>query len=448
LELIKHSCREREDPLHSWYSSILIVLEHYGVAGLFILSFVEASFFPLPPYLLLVPMTLANPQFGLIYALVGTIGSVLGGVFGYAIGFRIGRPILTHLIKPDQPKKLEPLFIRYGGWAIAIGGLTPIPYKIFAITAGVFRMGIFTFLTTSVIARSIHFFSGAVLLMLYGPRIVGYIHHSFGITKLIVLGVMLLVLLLFWRTDFIQHKLIPLSLHLKMVWQHWASGINSTIETLSRFGWFLIAGATLTVFSFGFFIRLAHKLLENELVNFDRIVGQAIISLRVPWLTVWMKMVTNFGSTSIIIFITLSLTVFGIIYRRYLIDFLVLDLCVVGALGLTELLKATFQRMRPPLPWLGIASGYSFPSGHALMTMSLYGFLAYLIIRNRQRLNCSLPLALAFIVLAMGVGISRVYLGVHYPSDVVAGWTVAAAWLGTCIAGREILWKAAAVKNN
>jgi len=433
--------------LHSWYGSALLVLKHYGVFGLFILSFVEASFFPLPPYLLLVPMTLANPQLGLFYALVGTVGSTLGGILGYIIGVRVGRPVLTRLIKVSFQRKLEPWFVRWGGWAVAVGGLTPIPYKIFAIAAGVFQMPIITFLTTSVIARSIHFFSGALMLMVYGPKVAGFIHNSFGFTKLIVLAAIGLALIVFWHTKFFEQCVIPRLLRFKDLWLRRETAMSSVTQTMGRFGWFLIAGATLTAFSFGSFLKLAHELLENELGNFDQAVGQAIIACRAPWLTLLMKGFTNFGSASVIIFIILMLTILGLVHRRFLIDIFVLDLCVGGAEGLTELLKATYQRVRPPLPWLGTANGYSFPSGHALITMTLYGFIAYLIIRNRRLINCSLPLAGLFIILALGVGISRVYLGVHFPSDVIAGWAVSAAWLGTCIEGREILSKTTEVRN-
>jgi Predicted membrane protein len=431
------------------YQHILTLLAHYGVIGLFILSFIEASFFPLPPYLLLIPMTLANPQFGLFYALVGITGSVLGGVFGYAIGARVGRPILRHLFKENHPMKLESVFTRYGGWVVAIGGLTPIPYKIFAIAAGVFRMQIFTFIVTSTVARSIHFLSGALLLIFYGPKVVGYLHHSFGMTQWIILAALVLTLFVLWHAKSVRRHFIPLLLRLKTIWQNWNLGISNTTRTISRFGWYLIAGATLIVFSFSLFLKLAHELLEHELGYFDRIMGETIIALRTPWLTTVMKAITNLGSTPVIVFIVASLTVLGIIYRRYLIDIIVLDLCVGGGLGLTETLKLTYQRARPPLPWLGTASGFSFPSGHALITMSLYGFLAYLIFRNLRRPDSALW-SLLFVFLAFGVGISRVYLGVHFVSDVLAGWTIAIAWLGTCIAGREVLRRndALAMKAN
>jgi len=264
---------------------------------------------------------------------------------------------------------------------------------------------------------------------------------------LVVVGVVILALLVFWHTKFVQQRFIPLLTHMKTVWEQGAAKINNTTQILSRFGWFLIAGATLTIFSFGFYLKLAHELLENELVFFDQRVGVAIISWRASWLTPIMKGFSNLGSTPVILFIIITLTVLGILYRRFLIDVIVLDICVGGGLGLTEILKATYHRARPPLPWLGMASGYSFPSGHTLITMTIYGFLAYLIIRNRQHLHYGIPLALILIILAVGVGISRVYLGVHYPSDVIAGWAIAAAWMGTCIAGREILWKAAVGQN-
>jgi membrane protein YqaA with SNARE-associated domain/membrane-associated phospholipid phosphatase len=424
-----------------WSQHMLIFLAHYGVIGLFTLSFVEASFFPLPPYVLLIPMTLAAPQLGPFYALVGTAGSILGGVFGYVIGFRVGRPILTHLFK-NRSSKMESLFLRYGGWGIAIGGLTPIPYKIFAIMAGVFQMPVFTFITTSAIARSIHFFSGALLLMFYGPKVVGYLHHSFSLHTFIIVGIIVLIVLIFWHTKLVQQHLIPLLIHLRVVWQQGAAKVDTTTETLSHFSWFLIAGATLIIFSIGFFVKLAHELLQNELGFFDQRVGAVILSWRTSWLTPFMKGLTNLGSSPVIILIIVLVTIFGILYRRFLIDGIVLDICVGGGMGLTEILKAAFERARPPLPWLGIASGYSFPSGHALLTMTVYGFLAYLAVRYKENFHYSVPLAFLLILSALGVGLSRVYLGVHYPSDVVAGWAIAAAWVSTCIAGREILWKA------
>lgn len=428
--------------MQDWARHILTFLAHYGAIGLFILSFVEASFFPLPPYLLLIPMTLASPQFGPLYALIGTIGSILGGVFGYTIGFRVGRPFLTHLFKAERSQKVESLFLRYGGWAIAIGGLTPIPYKIFAIMSGIFRMPIFTFITTSAIARSIHFFSGALLLMFFGPKVADYLHHSFSMTMLVIIGIVVIVLLLFWHTRWIQLHFVPVINHLKLLWQRGAAKVNKRIEVVSRFGWFLIAGATLIIFSIGFFIKLAHELLENELGFFDQRISTIILSWRTPWLTPIMNGITGLGSSPIILLIVAALTVLAILYRRFLIDGIVLDICVAGGLGLTNILKMTFERNRPPLPWLGTASGYSFPSGHALITMTLYGFLAYLVIRNRRNLHHSKILSFLLGVIAIEVGLSRIYLGVHYPSDVIAGWTIAAAWVGTCIAGREILWKA------
>lgn len=425
--------------VYDWVQKVFLVLGHYGTTGLFVLSFVEASFFPLPPYLLLAPMTLAAPHLGLWYALIGTVGSVLGGILGYAIGFRVGRPILVYLVKPARMNTLEAVFTRFGGWALVVGGVTPVPYKIFAIATGVFRMPVFTFFSLSVLSRGVHFFTGALLIMIYRERMVGFLKKSPGIASLILLASVILIAVISWRISFSQKNLIPMVSRLKSVWLAITVKINDTVESLSRFGWCLVTGGTLIIFGFWLFTKLAEELFEHELAYFDSVVGQALISFRTPWLNQVMKVLTNLGSTPVIIIALLFLTVIGIIYRRFLTDFLMLDLCTGGALGLTEILKTTFHRPRPPHPWLSSAGGFSFPSGHSLITLSVYGFLAYLAVRNSGNSRRRIPAALCLLAIAFLVGISRIYLGVHFPSDVLAGWAVAAAWLGTCIAGREIL---------
>src|SRR3989338_4669918 len=111
----------------------------FGEAGLFAVAFMESSFFPIPPDLLLIPLVLLNPQLGLWYALVCTIGSVLGAVLGYYIGIKGGRPILIRLAGKEKTDKTARYFRKYGDWAIGIAAFTPIPYKVFTIAAGVFR---------------------------------------------------------------------------------------------------------------------------------------------------------------------------------------------------------------------------------------------------------------------------------------------------------------------
>ena len=99
----------------------------YGVPALFGLALAESSFFPLPPDVLLIALTLGNPGNGWWYATVATVGSVVGGALGYGIGWYGGRPVVKKLMGQDRMDLVHQYFQRYEGWAILIAGFTPIP---------------------------------------------------------------------------------------------------------------------------------------------------------------------------------------------------------------------------------------------------------------------------------------------------------------------------------
>ncbi len=423
-----------------WMSGIAHFFMQYGAFGLFILSFVEASFFPVPPYLLSIPMTLAKPQLGFFYAFVGTIGSVLGGLFGYILGSRFGHPFLIKFFKPTTVKQMEAIYLRYGDWATAIGGLTPLPYKIFAIAAGAFRTRLATFIPASIFARGIRFFGEALLLVFYGKRIIGFLESTLGPVTLITFTILLAGIILLRRTRLVSTKLIPFLRRLCDQWFYWVAYIRRRFFPAGLFSWYLIAGATLTTFGLVLFSKIASELLEHELNHFDSVVSQWIITYRANWLTIVMQGITNLGSTMWITGLVLLLSILGFQYKKRR-SVMYLAITIGGAMLLTELLKGTFQRSRPKLPWLTSASGYSFPSGHTLISFALYGFLAYLAFRNikSKSVFSRVTLAILLILLPILIGISRIYLGVHYPSDVLAGWTVAIGWVGTCVTGVEYL---------
>jgi len=222
------------------------LLMPYGVISLFIFSFIEASVFPIPPYILFIPMTLAKPQLGLYYALVGTVGSVLGGLFGYLLGFRLGRPFLIRIVKPQTLKKIEKVYQKYGDWATAIGGVTPLPYKIFAISAGVFRNRLATFIPASVIARGIRFFGEAALLMLYGEKILKYLEAFFGPMNLIILAVVLLLLILIWKMGWIPQKLMVFHRKIVQLWLGWVAVHRSKVFSRPLIIWYYLIGIALT----------------------------------------------------------------------------------------------------------------------------------------------------------------------------------------------------------
>lgn len=171
------------------------LLGQYGVWGLFFLAFIEAIIFPIPPDVLLVPMALINHKAALGYALVATAASVGGGYFGYLIGEYAGQPLLQRLARPETVDRIDALFARYGGWAVAIAGLTPIPYKVFTIASGLFKVRVATFMVASLVGRGIRFFAEAVLIILFGQRIVYFLQNRFELVTVILAVVLILVYL-------------------------------------------------------------------------------------------------------------------------------------------------------------------------------------------------------------------------------------------------------------
>jgi membrane protein YqaA with SNARE-associated domain len=137
-------------------------------------SFVESSFFPIPPDVMLVPMSLARPERAYSYAWLCTWTSVAGGVLGYAIGSvlydSVGQWLIGLYGYGDKVEAFREAYNRYGALIILLKGLTPIPYKIVTITSGFAGYNLLLFIALSVIARGMRFYLLAFLLHRYGPR--------------------------------------------------------------------------------------------------------------------------------------------------------------------------------------------------------------------------------------------------------------------------------------
>ena len=157
----------------------------YGVWALFLLAFCESSFFPIPPDILLIALAVSIPKKSFRYALICSAGSVLGGCFGYLIGWQFMSGIGEHIINfyglADKFEYIRTLYTRYDAWAIGIAGFTPIPYKVFTISAGAFNINFSVFVIASVISRSARFFLVGGLIYVFGPGIRTFIDRYFNI---------------------------------------------------------------------------------------------------------------------------------------------------------------------------------------------------------------------------------------------------------------------------
>jgi membrane protein YqaA with SNARE-associated domain len=148
-------------------------------------SFVEASFFPVPPHPLLGLMCLAEPKKAVRFAMIATLASVMGGLLGYAIGYfvyeAVGASLLAALGMTESFPKAACYLREYGAEIIMIKGATPIPFKLLTITAGFIAMPLLTFIGASVVSRSISFMIVGVLFRLFGASIKAFIDKYLGL---------------------------------------------------------------------------------------------------------------------------------------------------------------------------------------------------------------------------------------------------------------------------
>lgn len=157
----------------------------YAVPALFVLAFTESSFFPVPPDVLLIALAISVPRNAVYYALICSIGSVMGGLLGYLIGFSfmeaVGNRIIDFYGFSHQWEYVGLLYNEYAGWAVGVAGFTPIPYKVFTIAAGAFKIDLPVFILASAVSRSARFFIVAGLIYFFGPPIRRFIDKYFNL---------------------------------------------------------------------------------------------------------------------------------------------------------------------------------------------------------------------------------------------------------------------------
>ncbi len=155
----------------------------YSGLALFIIAFTESSFFPIPPDVLLIAITLLKPKLSFRYAFICSVGSVLGGMFGYLIGLQfyelIGKKIIEFYHLQEQYNAVKVMYDKNAFAAIAIAGFTPIPYKVFTIAAGAFQVNFATLVIASALSRSARFFLVGGLIYLFGPKVKTFIDKYF-----------------------------------------------------------------------------------------------------------------------------------------------------------------------------------------------------------------------------------------------------------------------------
>lgn len=180
--------------LYAWVSHWLTT--PYGIWALFLVAVAESSFFPIPPDVFLMALSLNEPRRSFRFASICSVGSVLGGMLGYGLGFwfmeGIGNHIITLYGLTDKYQVVQQLYQQYDAWAVGAAGFTPLPYKLFTITAGAFRLDFPTFVAVSLISRSARFFLVAGLIYRYGTPIKGFIVKYLNLLTIVFLILLIL----------------------------------------------------------------------------------------------------------------------------------------------------------------------------------------------------------------------------------------------------------------
>ena len=151
-------------------------------------AFIESIISPFPPDPILIAASVFNPDMALILAASVTVASVAGALCGYWLGNRCGRPIINRFVSANKVERVEELFSKYGVWAIIFGAVTPVPYKVFAITAGAMEMDKKPFIVASFIGRGARMFMWAALAIILGNAALEFLETN-GLLVGIAFGV-------------------------------------------------------------------------------------------------------------------------------------------------------------------------------------------------------------------------------------------------------------------
>jgi undecaprenyl-diphosphatase len=199
-----------------------------------------------------------------------------------------------------------------------------------------------------------------------------------------------------------------------------------------------VVGLLMAALAIWVFAQIADEVVEKDTQTIDTLILQKIKLGHTPLLDQIMVGVTFVGQPSVLVVMTLGIGIWLLIKRRRT-EVTTLAIAGLGAVGLNYWLKLLFARERPVL-WERVVGVhyYSFPSGHAMVSIVIYGLIGYLLAIHFRRWRV-LIFSLT-IILVVAIGVSRLYLGVHWPTDVAAGYAAGLVWLIACILSLEI-WR-------
>jgi undecaprenyl-diphosphatase len=181
------------------------------------------------------------------------------------------------------------------------------------------------------------------------------------------------------------------------------------------------------------FVFISLLISDHKIINFDSDVMAAIQGLESPFLTQVMKFFTFIGSAPVVIILSLFLLFFLYKVLHHRLELILFISAIIGSAVLNQILKQVFHRVRPNFHRLIDIAGFSFPSGHAMNAFTVYVIISFLLWRHINSKWGRSLLIFFSTVMILAIGISRIYLGVHYPSDIIGGYLASGFWLTVAI---------------
>ena len=196
---------------------------------------------------------------------------------------------------------------------------------------------------------------------------------------------------------------------------------------------YLVIAFIISVVSIIGFSLISLLISDQKIIQFDRTIIDSVQGLETPSLTMIMKILTFIGSAPFVIVLSLCLLLFLYKVLHHRLELILFTAAILGSAILNGILKNIFHRVRPDLHRLIDIAGYSYPSGHAMNAFTVYSIISFLLWRHISSRWGRIILIIVSMVMILAIGISRIYLGVHYPSDIIGGYFASGFWVTTAI---------------
>src|SRR5829696_7207703 len=438
---------------------ILALIEHYGYVVVLFGVMLESTGIPLPGETILlaagVLVQRGHLDLGDTIAFA-ILGAVVGDQIGYWVGREGGRPFVLRwgrylFITPERLARAEAFFERHGGKAVVLARFFSGLRVFGALVAGISRMRWLTFLFYNALGGVV-WATAVVLVGYFLGSSIGLVERWLGRATLALLAVLAVVVAFYLAYRWAAHnreRLVgwaqallayPPVARLRTRYDGQLRWLLRRLTPGQYLGLHLTVGLLAAAGGLWLFGGLAEDLLTGDpIVRFDRALDDYLHSLAAPPLTTFFLVVTALGSIETIVLLGVVVAAYFAWGRRWL--FLGSWLAAVaGSAVLNYLLKGLFERPRPYFEHpLLIETSYSFPSGHAMESFVVYGMLAYFVILTLRSWESRVAVVFGAALLVVLIGFSRMYLGVHYLSDVLAGYAAGGVWLSALITGVETI---------